>query len=306
MKMRLCHANFGIPVLWGPVLSLLSLAVITCCLPTPASAEPGQCHEGAAWHTLAGPNGYTSAYLLPCGIWEPAYIIDFHCEKGGETIVISLENRLSATEHPGDVPVTISIGSSSYSVVARPTDGEMTDTLDFDLAAAPGLMEAMVTGERGWYTARGTTTHFHLKGSKEALSLVQSRCAAPSGQSAQPTMSFDGSTSYWDHNGSVMRMDRSVSGGLSISYEHPRPGLGRLIVPGQVLLNLTPSGTYFVGTALVFKQGCGAAGYSVTAEFADPNRTVLIARGAAPIRRGCAVVGYRQNSNSTLVFTRNK
>ncbi len=104
--------------------------------------------------------------------------------------------------------------------------------------------------------------------------------------------------SIWRHNGSVMYY-AATGASRTFTYDQPRRGLGRLA--GRMLFRGVKRGNRMYGTAWTFKRGCRPAAYSVSGR-AYGTRIVL--RGAAPVRRGCRVIGYDPyGRNARLVFT---
>ncbi len=103
----------------------------------------------------------------------------------------------------------------------------------------------------------------------------------------------------WDHNGSIMRLDRAAG---TITYEEPKPSISKTIAPGTVLFRGTLKDGMLTGKAHVFKKGCDPAPYTVTGSF-QPEQHMFELNGAAPRWKGCKVVGTNPSSaNSRLVF----
>jgi len=106
--------------------------------------------------------------------------------------------------------------------------------------------------------------------------------------------------SLWSHNGSTMQW-HSQGQYRQVSYYTPRRGLS--VSPGTVLFEGQRVGNTMYGTAYVFKRGCAPAPYEVSGNINPANQTHVVLFGAAPIRRGCQVVGYSNNSgNARLEF----
>lgn len=99
------------------------------------------------------------------------------------------------------------------------------------------------------------------------------------------------------HNGSQMTYDPSLG---IISYTYPK---NKRIEPDTVLFrgSITPNGSVH-GMAYTFKKGCDPAPYYVSGY--DEGTETLTLKGKAPIREGCEVVGYTEDSpNAKLEFT---
>ncbi len=118
------------------------------------------------------------------------------------------------------------------------------------------------------------------------------------GLSAAPANASHCGTLLMDHNGSVMETF-ACDDGVSVHYDEPRPLMRRQNVRQGTLLfkgRYRPNGR-LVGTARVFKRGCGALAYRVSGTFRNG---VMKLYGQAPVRGGdCAVKGFR---NDVLVF----
>lgn len=130
--------------------------------------------------------------------------------------------------------------------------------------------------------------------------------AAIVSMSIPPALGAD--VSFWDHNGSNMRIEQ-YGKDVTIAYEEPRSGIrkhgvssGDTLFYGQV----SPNGR-LTGEAFVFRRGCEPESYSVSGHWnPDSGQHDLTLRGAAPIRErgGCDVVDYSNSSGSaTLRFT---
>lgn len=101
------------------------------------------------------------------------------------------------------------------------------------------------------------------------------------------------------HNDSWMYYDQALN---MISYEDPKASISGSVKPGAILFRgwIVPYGP-MRGVAYTFKKGCPPAPYFV--EGYDQHGIELILEGAAPIRKGCDVVGYTKKSpNAKLVF----
>lgn len=126
--------------------------------------------------------------------------------------------------------------------------------------------------------------------------------AVPSGVPVQA-----GDVSFWDHNGSQMRIEQHGRD-VTISYEEPRRGIAKLgVASGDTLFfgKVSPNGS-LTGEAFVFRRGCEPESYTVTGRWdPDGGQQNLTLRGAAPVRArgGCDIVDYSNSKGSaTLRF----
>ncbi len=108
-------------------------------------------------------------------------------------------------------------------------------------------------------------------------------------------------TTYYNHNGSQMRLERCGED-VRIVYENPRAAVRRAgVTRGTVLfegrLRRLDRNEFIEGNAKTFKSGCGAAAFYVKGGISrrgerDPVPFTL--RGAAPVRDGkCRPTGNR-------------
>ncbi|MEB2846818.1 hypothetical protein [Endobacterium cereale] len=98
------------------------------------------------------------------------------------------------------------------------------------------------------------------------------------------------------HNGSVMKIDPDL--GIITYFQPKNKSIERdtVLFRGQGILSGNVS-----GIAYTFKKGCEPAPYYVSGHEDDRGRLVLI--GKVPVREGCKVIGYTENSaNAKLVF----
>jgi hypothetical protein len=104
---------------------------------------------------------------------------------------------------------------------------------------------------------------------------------------------------YMVHNDSHMYFDQGFH---TILYAEPKPSIARSVKPDSVLFRgWIILGGPMRGVAYTFKNGCPPAPYLV--EGYDQGDGLLVLTGAAPIRKGCDVVGYtKKSSNAKLVF----
>jgi hypothetical protein len=106
-------------------------------------------------------------------------------------------------------------------------------------------------------------------------------------------------SSIWNHNGSQMLLEANGNQ-RTLSYLYPRRGLSARA--GDMVFQGRRVGNTYVGTAYTFRRGCPPAPYQVSGRLRSETRIVLT--GAAPVRRGCAVVDYtRRGGNARLVFS---
>lgn len=109
----------------------------------------------------------------------------------------------------------------------------------------------------------------------------------------------------FDHNDSAMLVD---PGEGTIMYRDPKRSIAGTVRPGTLLFQaVAPWDPYddsaiVRGTAYVFKKGCAPAPYEVSGR--QEGWHTLVLKGAAPVRekKGCRVIGYKMNGNSTLKF----
>jgi len=104
---------------------------------------------------------------------------------------------------------------------------------------------------------------------------------------------FARADSFWDHNGSVMRLQ--ADGAYRwITYERPRAGIAAEgVSPGTLLFDGVRQGDRYSGTARVFSSVCAAPmayrmdGYVV-------NNSLIVLEGSRPEFRNCRATGeYR-------------
>ncbi len=104
--------------------------------------------------------------------------------------------------------------------------------------------------------------------------------------------------SYWDHNGSLMRLV-SDGQGRAFYYEDPRPGLA--VRRGTLLFNGRREGGRYVGTARVFSKYCSQPlEYRVEGYVARGGAAVILT-GRRPVHRRCRPTGAYKTDR--LVFT---
>jgi hypothetical protein len=113
--------------------------------------------------------------------------------------------------------------------------------------------------------------------------------------------------SYWEHNGSVMKMVQRRQK-VTIRYDEPTKRVRRLGVRrGDIVFSgFSRRDGLLRGEAFVFRNGCEPAGYTVEGDWDPVNgKEVLVLQGDAPVRarRSCRVIDYSNARNSaTLVF----
>lgn len=110
--------------------------------------------------------------------------------------------------------------------------------------------------------------------------------------------------SFWDHNGSLMRLDRQGNA-RRFYYQRPSSRMARAVsIVDRLLFTGRQSGNRYSGTAYVFSSRCRRKfGYQVSGELSAGGKR-LVMRGAAPvIGSNCRVSRYVWNGNSNLVFT---
>lgn len=106
------------------------------------------------------------------------------------------------------------------------------------------------------------------------------------------------------HNDSVMFHHEGKG---IIVYDSPKDSIAGFIKENTVLFRgwLVP-GEWVEGVAFTFKKGCAPAPYHVSGRLDNKYETEypsMILRGKAPVREGCEVVGYSEDSpNAKLIF----
>ena len=111
-------------------------------------------------------------------------------------------------------------------------------------------------------------------------------------------------TSYWDHNGSLMRLATDGER-RTFFYENPSSRMARAVATvDRLLFSGRQVGRRYEGTAYVYASRCRRKyGYQVKGDISGDGKRVVM-RGAAPvIGSNCRVSRYDWNSNSTLVFS---
>lgn len=110
--------------------------------------------------------------------------------------------------------------------------------------------------------------------------------------------------SYWDHNGSLMRL-ATDGDRRKFFYENPSSRMARAVATvDRLLFSGRQAGRRYEGTAYVYATRCRRKyGYQVKGDISEDGKRVVM-RGAAPvIGSNCRVSRYDWNSNSTLVFS---
>ena len=111
--------------------------------------------------------------------------------------------------------------------------------------------------------------------------------------------------SFWDHNGSVVRMFRWPGGQLMMAVDTPRADLKGVSPRGTVMVTGRIRGNSVKGRAGAFKKDCPAAEFAISGSFNGVQQETLVLRGAAPVRRGCRVIRHTTKGGATtLTFTR--
>jgi len=120
------------------------------------------------------------------------------------------------------------------------------------------------------------------------------------GLAASPAEASNCATDEYDHNGSLMEIQVSDGGGMTITYTRPRRGLIAVgVTNGALLFNgVEQAGGVINGQARRFDKTCGPVLYHVTGQNHGGS---IILRGNAPKLDGrCQVNGYRSDK---LLFT---
>lgn len=108
--------------------------------------------------------------------------------------------------------------------------------------------------------------------------------------------------SFWDHNGSLMRLQANGTQRV-FTYEEPRPLMRRAgVSPGTVLFDGRNVGDYYVGRARRFSKYCEAPlAYDVEGPVTD-NGMKIVMRGEREVyAKGCQPTG--RFVEDVLVFT---
>lgn len=106
--------------------------------------------------------------------------------------------------------------------------------------------------------------------------------------------------SFWDHNGSLMRL---VARGSDrwLSYEAPRQGMvDQGVQPGTLFFNGRRAGNSYHGTARVFSRNC-AEPMTFPISGTVFNEQTIVLEGLRPVFSNCRPTG--QMRNERLVFT---
>lgn len=104
----------------------------------------------------------------------------------------------------------------------------------------------------------------------------------------------------WSHNGSSSFADPDTG---IIAYDEPKASIRSFVKHGTVLFRGSLREGKVQGTAYAFKEGCPPAPYPVRGAYSD-HMYKLTLRGAGPIRNGCDVTGYsNQSPHSVLRFS---
>jgi hypothetical protein len=108
------------------------------------------------------------------------------------------------------------------------------------------------------------------------------------------------SATYWDHNGSKMRLIASATDRQFVYYE-PRQGMIDVGVrAGTVLFSGKRQGNSYSGSAYIFTPHCGTLRYEVTGTVSEDDRQVTLHGNVPTTNSMCEVVGYKDD---TLIFT---
>lgn len=96
--------------------------------------------------------------------------------------------------------------------------------------------------------------------------------------------------SYWNHNGSVMRLVAYGGNGRTFYYQAPRQGMAQVGVrPGTLFFDGRRDGDSYSGTARVFSAQCGPMTFQISGYVASETRVVL--EGWRPVFRNCRATG---------------
>lgn len=199
-----------------------------------------------------------------------------------------------------------SAGESARWVVSVPAGGFETMAfiyhgVEIDPNVQPPRLTVFLHGLACGKVGAETCRHvFQLSGARVVASAWPDGQARPEPTKATASPASDPvPVMTADHNGSTVELtdDRIV-------YSQPKASLRGVVKPGTVLVEGEWNGERFSGTAYAFKKGCPPAPYAVSGGRVErPGQLDMVLRGAGPIRKGCAVVGYSDRSpHSRLVF----
>lgn len=109
----------------------------------------------------------------------------------------------------------------------------------------------------------------------------------------------DAAVSYWNHNGSLMRLEANGAS-RRFSYEQPRRGMVEVGArPGDAVFEGRRDGARYAGTAYIYNRECGRVAYPVAGEASRDERRVVL-EGEAPLfNRDCTI---RATKRDRLVF----
>jgi uncharacterized caspase-like protein len=133
---------------------------------------------------------------------------------------------------------------------------------------------------------------------KARLARIRSEARLETPVEESPVVAAGGT--LWSHNGSTVRLE--ADGAVRrFYYVNPRQGLrARGVTTGTLLFDGQKTGAWYVGTAYVFSQNCGALAYQVEGPVAPDLKSVTMTGQAPKVDSGCAVVGHKVDE---LVFT---
>ncbi len=110
-----------------------------------------------------------------------------------------------------------------------------------------------------------------------------------------------GAPGSWTHNGSVMRLE-AESATRRLYYANPRAGIRQAGVSGDTLLfEGERQGSRYVGTARIFKAGCGERTFPVEGTVSGDERRIVLTGKVARFDQAC---GNGPVVEQRLVFER--
>jgi len=131
------------------------------------------------------------------------------------------------------------------------------------------------------------------------VGLAKAKLAALSEPPEQPSTQRPGT--YWDHNGSTVRLEASESGGRRFYYYQPRKGmLDAGARPGDLVFEGRRIGNRYEGKAYAFKGHCGTLDYQVSGEVSNDDQTVVLTGRAPQLDSACKPTG---SAPDRLVFS---
>lgn len=163
------------------VALMVSLAWLAPISPTVAETvnHDGKCHRGAAWHGSSKTGEYGGASLIPCGQEEPATTIQLRCtsEKPG-SVLVHVNYLSPQSGEPNVAPVRLIIDRSAFVMQGKVDHTGMYEVASFEIPDDHPLIAALASGNRGSLQAGRGSQPLMLKGSREAIEVMQAGCSS--------------------------------------------------------------------------------------------------------------------------------